>query len=236
MRNLILVLAGVAFVLTASPAASAQAVNAAGRWDVTFNTPQGPMNAAMTLTREAEKLTGTLSGPQGDLAVEGSQKEKAVTLYFTVEMGNGPIPITMSGTQEGESMSGSFDFGSGQGDWTASRPAGSAPAGGSSSDGKLDVSGSWTLDVNTDGGSGTPTITLKQNGEALTGEYSGQLGQAQLSGTLKGSDITFSFDVTVEGNAVHVVYTGTAGPDAMKGRVDIGGAVQGTFSGKRTRG
>lgn len=236
MRNLILVLAGVACVLTASPAASAQAVNAAGRWDVTFNTPQGPMNASMTLTREAEKLTGTLSGPQGDLAVEGSQKEKAVTLYFTVEMGNGPIPITMSGTQEGESMSGSFDFGGGQGDWTAARAAGSASADGSSSDGKLDVSGSWTLDVTTAGGSGTPTITLKQNGEALTGEYSGQLGQAQLSGTLKGSDITFSFDVTVEGNAVHVVYTGTAGPDAMKGRVDIGGGVQGTFSGKRTRG
>ena len=231
MRNFILPF--VCLLLLAPAAATAQPVDATGRWDVTFNTPQGPMNTSMTLKKDAEKLSGTLSGPQGEVAVEGSQKEKAVSISFTVEMGSGPIAVVMSGTQDGESMNGSFDFGSGQGDWSAARAAGTAPAQSAASSEKTDVSGTWALEVTTDAGSGTPTVTLKQDGEKLTGEYSGQLGTAQLTGTLKGSDISFSFDVTVEGTAMHVVYSGTVEGDAMKGKVDLGGAVQGTFTGKR---
>ena len=42
--------------------------------------------------------------------------------------------------------------------------------------GKINLTGAWTFTVNTSAGSGTPTITLKQDGETLTGHYSGQLG------------------------------------------------------------
>jgi len=43
---------------------------------------------------------------------------------------------------------------------------------------KVDVTGKWAFNVETAAGSGTPTITFTQDGEKLTGKYSGQLGEA----------------------------------------------------------
>ena len=100
---------------------------------------------------------------------------------------------------------------------------------------KADVTGKWTFTVQTDAGTGTPTVTLKQDGEKLTGHYSSQtLGEADLTGTVKGQEIKFSFSADAQGTALQVAYTGTIeNKDAMKGSVDIGGLAQGTFTAKR---
>src|SRR6186997_2001399 len=80
---------------------------------------------------------------------------------------------------------------------------------------KVDVTGKWVFNVETGAGSGTPTMTFKQDGEKLTGHYSGQLGEADLTGTVKGQDITFKFDIDAQGTALAVTYTGTVdGKDA----------------------
>ncbi len=55
----------------------------------------------------------------------------------------------------------------------------------------VNLTGKWVLDVQTDAGSGTPTVTLKQDGEKLTGHYSGQLGEADVTGSVKGNEFTF---------------------------------------------
>ncbi len=101
--------------------------------------------------------------------------------------------------------------------------------------GKIDVTGKWTFTVQTDAGGGTPTVTLKQDGEKLTGHYSSaNLGEAELTGTLKGADIKFSFNADAGGQAVAVTYTGKVeGKDSMKGSVDIGGMAQCSFTAKR---
>src|SRR5690242_12579397 len=65
---------------------------------------------------------------------------------------------------------------------------------------KVDVTGKWLFNVETAAGSGTPTITLKQDGDKLTGHYSGQLGEADLTGTVKGQEIAFKFSVDAQGN------------------------------------
>jgi hypothetical protein len=100
---------------------------------------------------------------------------------------------------------------------------------------KTDVTGRWTFTVQTDAGSGTPTVTLKQEGEKLTGHYSSQnLGEADLTGTVKGQEITFSFSADAQGTPLTVSYTGTVeSKDSMKGTVDLGGLAQGTFTAKR---
>ena len=100
---------------------------------------------------------------------------------------------------------------------------------------KIDVTGKWAFDVTTSAGSGMPTVTLKQAGESLTGHYSStNLGEADLTGTVKGRDIVFKFTGTVQGMSVDVSYTGTIeSNDAMKGTLDIAGLAQGTFTGKR---
>jgi len=100
---------------------------------------------------------------------------------------------------------------------------------------KIDVTGEWVFDVQTAAGSGTPTVTLKQDGEKLTGHYSsGTLGEADLTGTVKAADIAFTFTADVQGNALPVSYTGTIdSPTTMKGTLSITAVGDGTFTAKK---
>lgn len=100
---------------------------------------------------------------------------------------------------------------------------------------KVDVSGKWIFNVETSAGAGTPTVTLKQDGDKLTGHYSSmQLGEADLTGSVKGRDIAFTFTANVLDMQIPVNYTGTIeGKDAMKGKIVITGLGDGTFTGKR---
>ncbi len=92
------------------------------------------------------------------------------------------------------------------------------------------VTGEWAFNVTTDQGAGTPTITFKQDGEKLTGKYAGQLGAADLTGTLKGNAIHFVFTLDVQGQQAPVTYDGTVEKNTMQGKLDIGGMVTGTFT------
>jgi hypothetical protein len=99
---------------------------------------------------------------------------------------------------------------------------------------KVDVTGKWLFNVETAAGAGAPTITLKQDGEKLTGHYSGQLGEADLTGTIKGAEFTFKFTVDAQGTNLDCTYKGTAeGKDALKGTVNIAGLADGTFTAKK---
>ena len=100
---------------------------------------------------------------------------------------------------------------------------------------KIDLTGKWVFTVNTDAGSGTPTVTLKQDGEKLTGHYSSMtLGEADLTGTVKGNDMKFGFGVDVQGIHLDVTYTGTIeNKDSLKGTASLGALGEGTFTAKR---
>ena len=98
---------------------------------------------------------------------------------------------------------------------------------------KVDVTGKWAFNVETSAGAGAPTFTFKQDGEKLTGHYTGTFGEADLTGTVKGADITFSFTVDAQGNSLKETYTGTVDKDTMKGKLVIEGLGEGTFTAKR---
>jgi hypothetical protein len=94
-----------------------------------------------------------------------------------------------------------------------------------------DVSGNWQAQAETSAGSGSPSFVFKQDGEKLTGTYSGALGDAQLTGTVKGDAIEFSFEVSPQGDKIKVSYQGTIkGPKAMAGRLNIPGLGEGTWT------
>jgi hypothetical protein len=90
-----------------------------------------------------------------------------------------------------------------------------------------DLSGTWNATVTLDAGSGTPTLELKQDGDKLTGTYSGQLGTASLTGTVKGDQVTFSFAV----QGASVTYKGKVDSTGKKieGTCDYGGQASGTW-------
>ena len=100
---------------------------------------------------------------------------------------------------------------------------------------KANVNGKWILTVMTEaGGTTMPTVTLKQEGEKLTGHYSSQsLGEADVTGTIKGQQIEFGFSAEVQGFALQVRYTGTVDGNTMKGKISLGELGDGTFTGKK---
>jgi hypothetical protein len=237
-------------VLILAGSAHAQMADAGGTWDVNLTTPSGPMTVALTLKKDGEKLTGSIAGPQGEVAVQGTQKDKAVAVNFSVQTPNGPFAIVMNGNQDGDAISGTMDFnGQGQAEWTGKRRSGAPgaapaptdkpPAQGdkppAQGDKPIDVTGVWAFQIEIGGGTtGTPTVTFKQEGEKLSGTYSSQVvGEHQFTGTVKGNAISFGFTASFDGNAFKVTYAGTVDKDTMKGTVTFGDLGEGTFSGKK---
>ena len=99
-----------------------------------------------------------------------------------------------------------------------------------------DITGKWRFEVETSAGSGTPTFDLKQDGEKLTGTYSGALGEAPITGTVKGDDVEITFEASPTGEKLIVKYTGKLdGADNIKGTVDLGGMAKGTFTGEKQK-
>lgn len=99
---------------------------------------------------------------------------------------------------------------------------------------KVDISGDWLFTVETGMGSGSPNITFKQEGEKLTGTYSGQLGNTSFTGSVVGTTVEFSFTTEAQGQTIDVNYKGTVDGTSMKGAVSMaGGQLNGTFTGKK---
>jgi hypothetical protein len=96
----------------------------------------------------------------------------------------------------------------------------------------VNVTGDWAFEVQTDQGSGTATVTFKQEGEKLTGKIP-QLGAVDLTGTVKGNAIHFTFTRDIQGQSALVTYDGTVEKTEMKGTMNIAGVVNGTFTGKK---
>jgi len=96
-----------------------------------------------------------------------------------------------------------------------------------------DVTGKWNFTVELDAGSGNPTFTFKQEGEKLTGRYTGQLGEADVTGSVRSQDIQFSFTLKGDAGEMTATYTGKVEGDTMKGKVSYASFGSGTFTAKR---
>ena len=218
------------------PAASGPPGGIDGNWDVVIYSPEGTHNVGATFNREAEKLRATLRSPQGELSCEGTMKDNDLRFSFTIKYQGSDMVITMIGKLEGDAIKGSADFGGmAQGDWTAKRAsaATSAPAGGPGQQEKVDVSGTWAFTVETAMGTGSPTFTFKQEGENLTGQYKGMLGEAPIAGTVKGNVISFSFKVSAQGMEGTLTYNGTVDKNTIQGTVKLGDLGEGKFTAKK---
>jgi hypothetical protein len=244
MKRMLYALSALVCALALSVSAMAQSPNATGDWEITLNTPQGPFPAHLSLKQEGEKLTGKIKSQLGETPLEGSVKDKAIKFSYTIKFQDQDFTITLTGNLDGDALKGDADFGGfAQGDWSAKRAAAAtassaasspapAPAAAPASGDKVDVTGSWSVTVETDGGSGSPSFTFKQEGEKLTGKYKGLFGESDLTGTVKGDKIEFSFKVSgqIEGT---LTYTGTTDGKTMKGKVNLAGMGEGTFTGKK---
>src|SRR5688572_2001158 len=102
---------------------------------------------------------------------------------------------------------------------------------------KADLTGRWAFSVVYEGGSGSPTVTLTQKGDSLTGRYISQaFGEIDLKGTIKDGDFTFYVTTSAGGDPFTMTFEGKVeGPDLLKGAVDLGGNGTATFTGTRQK-
>jgi hypothetical protein len=96
-----------------------------------------------------------------------------------------------------------------------------------------DVSGTWRMAVKFGEINGTPTFVLTQHGDNVAGTFKGQLGEADVTGTVTGNAIKLSFKTKSQGQDLDVIYAGTVDGDSMSGKVEFVGAGEGTFTGKK---
>lgn len=100
----------------------------------------------------------------------------------------------------------------------------------------VDVSGTWNMEVTTDQGTTTPSMTLEQHGDHLVGRYTSEtLGDADVEGSVTGNQVRIGFEADLQGQGVPVVYVATVDADGvMSGTIDVaGGLATGTFTARR---
>jgi hypothetical protein len=99
----------------------------------------------------------------------------------------------------------------------------------------VDLSGTWVVTVVTENGTGTPTVTLDQEGERIRGTYSSdRLGDRPLQGTLKGDTLNFVLMPGADGVGVPLTFVGTVrGDGSIHGAVDFDGMGGATFTARR---
>ena len=91
----------------------------------------------------------------------------------------------------------------------------------------LNLTGTWNAQVEVGGQTGSPTFVLKQDGSNLTGTYSGALGEAPITGTIKDNKVTITFEV--QGNTIKYNGTVNSAGTQMEGTADYAGQASGTF-------
>lgn len=96
------------------------------------------------------------------------------------------------------------------------------------------VTGKWTMTLEMSMGTPTTALDLQQDGEQITGTYTGRYGAFSLQGTLKGLAIQFSFTMGADSPQV-MSFVGEVAADgqSMKGTASLGEMGDATWIAKR---
>ncbi|HEV2986379.1 MAG TPA: hypothetical protein VGX46_18405 [Vicinamibacterales bacterium] len=99
---------------------------------------------------------------------------------------------------------------------------------------QTNVAGDWDVTIQSPQGTNTVLVTLKQDGEKVSGLFKGPQGELPFEGgTLTGNDLKFAFTVNVQGNSIIISLTGKVDGAAISGKADFGGFGEGDWSAKR---
>jgi imidazolonepropionase-like amidohydrolase len=112
------------------------------------------------------------------------------------------------------------------------RPTGPPPAAPSP---PPDVSGTWSVTVDSPQGAVPVTLQLRQEGTTLSGTVTSPFGQTPIArGTLSGDQMELTVNATIQGNQVVVTFSGRVEGDRISGLVTVEGQGSFTFSGTRS--
>jgi hypothetical protein len=96
------------------------------------------------------------------------------------------------------------------------------------------VAGLWELTVDSPQGANTSTLTLKQDGDKLTGEMGSAMGSTPVTGTFAAGSVAITANLDVQGTSLQLGITGKVDADTMNGSVKVGDFGEFPFTAKRT--
>ena len=106
--------------------------------------------------------------------------------------------------------------------------------GGGPGEAAAQIGGTWTVTINTQGGSQVITMTVAQTGDGFTGTMSGEMGSLAIAdGQIGGSTVTWSVTVQMGGQSMTVAFNGEAEGNRMRGTADLGPMGSATFTAER---
>jgi hypothetical protein len=101
---------------------SAQAPDATGEWDAQYVTPLGPQEVKIYLTQEGPRISGHTTSEFGEFQVRGSINGHDIKLSWAEVDGGKTIDIVVTGTIDGDTITGKASVGGrGEGAFKADR-------------------------------------------------------------------------------------------------------------------
>jgi hypothetical protein len=85
------------------------------------------------------------------------------------------------------------------------------------------VAGVWKMTFQTDQGAVEADMTLKQDGQKVTGTLVSAQGEAPLEGAFTDGKLLMSLTVDAQGQVLTITFSGALEKEALKGDVDFGG-------------
>jgi len=95
------------------------------------------------------------------------------------------------------------------------------------------IAGDWNMTINSPQGANTTKVTFKQDGDKVNGLFKSPAGELPFTGTLTGNDLKFAFTIQFQGQPLEIAMDGKVDGDAMTGKANFGGMIDGDWSAKR---
>ena len=109
-------------VLTGLALIAQDKIDVSGEWEMTQDTPRGPMTRVITFKQDGENLTVTTVGRDGqEIVIQGTIKGNELEWSMTRSTPQGEFTIAYKGKVEGDTMSGTTQMGERTSEWTAKR-------------------------------------------------------------------------------------------------------------------
>src|SRR4249920_3940489 len=88
---------------------------------------------------------------------------------------------------------------------------------------QVDITGDWTVTVESPQGATSIDATMKQAGEDLTGTITSPMGAVDFKGKVIKDALNVSYTLDLQGNSIEIKMTGTVTGDSITGNLNFGG-------------
>lgn len=95
------------------------------------------------------------------------------------------------------------------------------------------ATGDWVITFTTPQGATSVNLSLKQDGEKLTGELNSPMGSVPVSGTLTAGVVALTASIDIQGTSLQLGMNGRVEDEALNGTVRFGDFGEFPFTGKR---